>query len=135
MFLSFCVLDDFFRFSKKLGFWVFLVHPTAVSVLLSASVERFFVSRMRDFWLSVSLFVWWAETSLGFCSSLAKKSQNLTLPRNLNGQNLMDHSPQNSYIGHHSLKWHNNDIGHISLFQNMHFFFKSCEGAKGSQRW
>ena len=42
-------MDDFFRFSKKLGFWVFLVHPTAVSVLLSALVERFFVSRMRDF--------------------------------------------------------------------------------------
>ena len=37
------VLDDFFRF------WVFLVHPTVESVLLSASVERFFVSRMRDF--------------------------------------------------------------------------------------
>ena len=42
-------MDDFFRFSKNLGFWVFLVHPTVVSVLLSASVERFFVSRMRDF--------------------------------------------------------------------------------------
>ena len=26
-FLSFCVLDDFFRFSKKSGFLVFLVHP------------------------------------------------------------------------------------------------------------
>ena len=26
-FLSFCVLDDFFRFSKKSGFWVLLVHP------------------------------------------------------------------------------------------------------------
>ena len=49
MFLSFCNLDDFFRFSKNLGFWVFLVHPTVVSVLLSASVERCFVSRMRDF--------------------------------------------------------------------------------------
>ena len=34
---------------KKNGFWVFLVHPTVVSVLLSASVERCFVSRMRDF--------------------------------------------------------------------------------------
>ena len=42
-------MDDFFRFSKKIGFGVFLVHPTVVSVLLSASVERFFVSRMRDF--------------------------------------------------------------------------------------
>ena len=50
MFLSFCVLDDFFLFSKKLGFWVFLVHPTVVSVLLSASVERCFVSCIRDFY-------------------------------------------------------------------------------------
>ena len=32
-----------------LVFWVFLVHPNMVSVLLSASVERCFVSRMRDF--------------------------------------------------------------------------------------
>ena len=55
MFLSFCVLDDFFRFSKKKsGFWVFLVHPTVVSVLLSASVKRGFVSRMRDFFTGVS---------------------------------------------------------------------------------
>ena len=45
-------MNDFFRFSKKLGFWVFLVHPTAVSVLLSASVERCFVSLMRDFFLN-----------------------------------------------------------------------------------
>ena len=50
-FLSFCVLDDFFFFSKKSGFRVFLVHPTMVSVLLSASVERCFVSRMQDFFL------------------------------------------------------------------------------------
>ena len=47
--MSFCVLDDFFLFSKNLGFRLFLVHPTVVSVLLSASVERCFVSRMRDF--------------------------------------------------------------------------------------
>ena len=32
-----------------MGFWVFLVHPPMASVLLSASVERCFVSRMRDF--------------------------------------------------------------------------------------
>ena len=31
------------------GFGVFLVHPPMASVLLSASVERCFVSRMRDF--------------------------------------------------------------------------------------
>ena len=49
-------MDDFFRFSKKLGFWVFLVHPTAVSVLLYASVERCFVSRMRDFWNRCDVF-------------------------------------------------------------------------------
>ena len=48
-------MDDFLRFSKNLGFWVFLVHPTEVSVLLSASVERCFVSRMRDFFSSVLL--------------------------------------------------------------------------------
>ena len=31
------------------GFCLFLGHPTVVSVLLSASVERFDVSLMRDF--------------------------------------------------------------------------------------
>ena len=41
---SFCILDDFFRFSKKSGFWVFLVHPFVVSGLLSAAVKRCFVS-------------------------------------------------------------------------------------------
>ena len=25
--LIFCVLDNIFRFSKKMGFWVILVHP------------------------------------------------------------------------------------------------------------
>ena len=48
-FLSFCVLDYFSLFSQKRGFLVFLVHPSLVSVLLSASVERVGVSRMRDF--------------------------------------------------------------------------------------
>ena len=38
-------------FLKNLGYWIFLVHPTVVSVLLSASVERCFVSRMRDFFI------------------------------------------------------------------------------------
>ena len=56
---EFCVLDDFFRFSKKSGFGVFLVYPPMASVLLSASVERCFVSRMRDF------FCWkYTETSI-----------------------------------------------------------------------
>ena len=47
-------MDDFFCFSKNLGFRIFLVHPTVVSVLLSASVERCFVSRMRDFLVAYS---------------------------------------------------------------------------------
>ena len=34
--------------------WVFLDHPTVVSVVLSASVERCFVSRIRDFWYTIT---------------------------------------------------------------------------------
>ena len=45
---TFSILSYSFRL-KEMGFWVFLVHPIVVSVLLSASVERCFVSRMRDF--------------------------------------------------------------------------------------
>ena len=42
-------MDDFFPFfKKKMGFAVFLVHPPMASVLLSAKVERCFVSRMRN---------------------------------------------------------------------------------------
>ena len=44
--LFFPFLSLFFLF---FGFCVFLVHPTVASVLLSASVERFDVSRMWDF--------------------------------------------------------------------------------------
>ena len=40
----------FFVFQKKLGYLVFLVHPPMALVLLSASIKRCFVSRMRDFW-------------------------------------------------------------------------------------
>ena len=39
----------FFHFLFFFGFCVFLVHPTVALVLLSAWVERFNVSRMRDF--------------------------------------------------------------------------------------
>ena len=46
-FLSFGLFFPCFNFF--VGFCVFLVHPTVVSVLLSASVERFDVYRMRDF--------------------------------------------------------------------------------------
>ena len=41
---------------KFLGFWLFLVHPTVVLVLLCASVERCFVSRMRDFFLGIPFY-------------------------------------------------------------------------------
>ena len=41
------MLVDFFRFSFFFGFWVFLVHPTVVSVL-SAQVERFSGFLMGD---------------------------------------------------------------------------------------
>ena len=41
-------------FLKKSDFGVFLVHPPMASVLLSASVERCFVSRMRDFLFYIS---------------------------------------------------------------------------------
>ena len=43
-FLSFCIFEDFFSFSKKSGFGLFLVHRTVVSVLLSALVRICFVS-------------------------------------------------------------------------------------------
>ena len=56
-FLSFCVFGDFLRFYKNKGFWVFLVHPPMASVLLSASVERCFVSRMRDFLFTHKLHI------------------------------------------------------------------------------
>ena len=45
---EFSVLDYLFCFYFFV-FCVFLVHPTVVLVLLSASVERFYVSCMRDF--------------------------------------------------------------------------------------
>ena len=46
-FLSFCVLDDFFRFSKKSGFWVFLVHlETTLPDGLETSGQRVY----RLFW-------------------------------------------------------------------------------------
>ena len=47
----------FFRFSKKSGFWVFLVHPPMALVLLSALVERCFVSRIRDFFWIIMIMI------------------------------------------------------------------------------
>ena len=45
----------FLRFKFFFGFCVFFVHPTLVSVLLSASVKRFDVSRLRDFFFSFKI--------------------------------------------------------------------------------
>ena len=42
-----------------MGFGVFLVHPPMALVLLSASVKRCFVSRMRDFFLQSVEAYWW----------------------------------------------------------------------------
>ena len=53
VFLSFCVVDDVFRFSKKMCFGVLFVHPTVVLMLLSASFERCFVSLMRYFFFKL----------------------------------------------------------------------------------
>ena len=47
----------FLRYLKNSGFWLILVHPTVVSVLLSASVERCFVSRTRDFFLHAQTYL------------------------------------------------------------------------------
>ena len=63
-FLSFCVLDDFFHFSKKLGFWVSLVHPE--STLLDGletsgwRVYRLFWHISRHFWV----FAFWMSFSV-----------------------------------------------------------------------
>ena len=38
-FLSFCVLDDFFRFSKKSGFGVFLVQQNMAETTLPDGLE------------------------------------------------------------------------------------------------
>ena len=53
VFAFWMILFSFFVFC----FWVFLVHPTVVLVLLSALVKRCFVSRMRDFFVTIWVFV------------------------------------------------------------------------------
>ena len=68
-FLSFCVLDYFFSFSKNSFFWVFLVHPTVVSVLLSASVERCFVKALA-LWADAFYKLKCPSVFLSFCPSV-----------------------------------------------------------------
>ena len=52
-----------------MGFWVFLIHSTLVSVLLSASFERCFVSRMRDFF-SMLFTIFTVFNNFYFCRFL-----------------------------------------------------------------
>ena len=59
---------------KKSGFWVFLVHPSMASVLLSALVERCFVSLMRDFYSTLYVLCFqhntWLNAFLAYCKLL-----------------------------------------------------------------
>ena len=52
-FFKFFGFGLFFPFKFFFGFCVFWVHPTVALVLLSISVERFDVSRMRDFFIGI----------------------------------------------------------------------------------
>ena len=69
------------------GFGVFLVHPPMASVLLSASVERFSVSRMRDFIFTSFSYValTWNITSIQWstlsCLNLDKGAINRLPPQ------------------------------------------------------
>ena len=47
---TFCILDDFFRFSKHLGFWVFLVQQTMVETTLPNGLETSGRMMYRKFW-------------------------------------------------------------------------------------
>ena len=60
MFLSFCVLDDFFPFFKKIGFW---------GILCPTKHDGNHASRwIRDFWSKgVSLILSYFQTFLSFC--------------------------------------------------------------------
>ena len=63
-FFAFWMIFSVFFF--KSGFGVFLVHPSVVFVLLSASVDGCFGSRLRDlflikFYLQFSLLKFWKE--------------------------------------------------------------------------
>ena len=63
-------MDDFFRFSNNKIFrysWS-LVLGTVVSVLVSASVGRCFVSRMQDFCYIKAVHIW--EKGVGLKSEL-----------------------------------------------------------------
>ena len=72
-------MKDFFRFSKESGFGVLLVNPPMASVLLSASVERCFVSRMRDFYYSI-LYKWISAPLL--CKSLKTSTKSIFIVPN-----------------------------------------------------
>ena len=60
MFLSFCVLDDKFCFSKKMGFWLFLVHLT--------SYWCYYPHRSRDALSPVCRIFFCSRFGHGYCS-------------------------------------------------------------------
>ena len=75
-FFEFMRFGGLFPFLKKPGFEVFLVHPSMASVLLSALVERCFVSRMWDFLTKGNFFhtfydIWVIVGDFGFILFLA----------------------------------------------------------------
>ena len=53
----FAIYMIFSVFQKKSELWVLSVHPTVVLMLLSASVERCFVSHMRDIFRKLIYFI------------------------------------------------------------------------------
>ena len=84
------------------GFGVFLVHPPMASVLLSASVERFSVSRMRDFY-HIFLLTYTSEKQI--YNRTQRACSHLVQIQSLNGQNYENLYDNNkihsvcSYIG------------------------------------
>ena len=62
------------------GLGVFLVHPPMASVLLSASVERCFVSRMRDFSIYAGDYDSWAIGEFGYGNTKSWSKVNIRVP-------------------------------------------------------
>ena len=79
-----------------LGFWVFLVHPPMALVLLSASVERCFVSRMRNFLVETTwrLDNRWNVLRAGFCDSHKFLRKTITQSLNWRVKRMLEGQPK-----------------------------------------